>query len=108
MVEHIFMLETSVDHVTVVTKEVKKCMNSLVYNLDVDIVPEYFLLNTGLKQFPGHTVITDLAGLGKMFKDFLMVFFKIVKKSRTHSLHLVNGHLDDPEERLNGIVRLLD
>ena len=108
MVEHIFVLETSIDHVTVVTKEVKKCMNSLVYNLDVDIVPEYFLLNTGLKQFPGHTVIADLSGLGKMFKDFLMVFLEIVEKCRARSLHLTNCHLDDPEECLNGIIRLFN
>ena len=108
MVEHIFMLETSVDHAAVVTKKIEQSMKGPVDDFNVDIVPEHLLLNTGLKQFPGHTVIAYFTWIRKLFKNFLMVFFEVMEKSGARSLHLNNGHLDDPEERLNGIVRLID
>jgi len=108
MVEHIFMLETSVDHAAVVTKKVEQGMKGPVDDFDVDIVPEHLLLNTGLKQFPGHTVIAYFTWIRKLLKNFLMVFFKVMEKSGARSLHLNNGHLDDPEESFNGIVRLID
>ncbi len=108
MVEHIFMLETSVDHAAVVTKKVEQSMKGPVDDFDVDIVPEHLLLNAGLKQFPGHTVIAYFTWIRKLLKNFLMVFFEVMEKSGARSLHLNNGHLDDPEECLNGIVRLID
>jgi len=108
MVEHIFMLETSVDHAAVVTKKIEQSMKGPVDDFNVDIVPEHLLLNTGLKQFPGHTVIAYFTWIRKLLKNFLMVFFEVMEKSGACSLHLNNGHLDDPEESFNGIVRLID
>ena len=108
MIEHIVPVESGINHAAVVTKKVKDCMDGMIDDIDVEVISEYLLFNSGLKQSPGHAVITDFTGLCKLLKDFLVVFFKIVKKSRTHSLHLIHSHLNDPEERLNGVIRLLD
>ena len=82
MVEHIFPVETWVNHIAVVTKKVKQGMKGPVNDIDIEVVPKYTLFNTGLKQFSGHAEITDLARFGKLFKDFLMVFFEIIEKCR--------------------------
>ena len=108
MVEHIFSVETRVNHTAVVTKKVKQGMKGPVNDIDIEVIPEYTLFNTGLKQFPGHAEITDLAGFGKLFKDFLMVFFEIIEKGRAHSLHLIYRHFYNTEKCLDGIVRLID
>ena len=108
MVEHIFMLETSIDHSAVVTKKVKECMDGMVNDIDIEVIPEYLLFNSGLKQFPGQAVIAHFTRLGKLFEDFLVVFLAIVEKSRAHTLHLTNCHLDNPEEGLDSAVRLIN
>jgi len=108
MVKHKFPIVTSIHHFAVVTKEVKERLEGPVNDINVDIIPEHFLFNTGFKQFLGDAEITDLTRFGKLFEDFLMVFSEIVEKGGTHAHHLANGHLDNPEEGLDGIVRLVD
>ena len=108
MVEHFFMLESCFYHGAVVTKKIKERMDGIVDYIDVEVGSEYLLFDTSLKQFPGQAVIAHLTRLRKLFEDFLVVFLDIVEKCRVRSLHLTNRHLDDPEESLNGIVRLIN
>ncbi len=108
MVEHILMFETCFYHSTVMAKKVKERMDGMVNDIDTEVRSEYLLFNTSLKQFPGQTVIAHFTRLGKLFKDFLMVFLNIVEECRARTLHLANGHLDYPEEGFDGIVRLIN
>ncbi len=59
MIEHIVPVESGINHAAVVTKKVKDCMDGMIDDIDVKVISEYFLFNSGLKQFPGHAVITD-------------------------------------------------
>lgn len=108
MVEHIFSVVPGIYHTAVMTEQVEERMDGEVDYLNVYIVSENFLLNSGFKQAPGHTEIADLAWFGELLKDFLMIFFEIIEESGTHSHHLINGHFDDPEEGFNGIFRLIN
>jgi hypothetical protein len=69
VVEHISVIETSFDHLAVVTKKFKKRMDGQVNYFDVDIVSEYLLFDAGLEQFPGNTEIAYFSRIGKLFKD---------------------------------------
>ena len=108
MVEHFFMLESCFNHGAVVTKKIKERMDGIVNYIDVEVGSEYLLFDTSLKQFPGQAVIAHLTRLRKLFEDFLVVFLAILEKSRAHTLHLTNCHLDNPEEGLDSAVRLIN
>ncbi len=48
MVKHIFPVVPGLNHFAVLPKQVKECMKGPVDDLNVDVVPEYLLLNPGL------------------------------------------------------------
>lgn len=108
MVEHVLSVKPRINHAAVVPEEVKEGMDGVVDNFHVDIVPEYFLPDARFQEFPGHAHVTHLSRFSKLFKDLLVIFSKIVEKGRAHARHLGHGHLDDPEQGLDGIVRLLN
>ncbi len=61
MVEHIVPVEAGINHAAVVTKKVKDCMDGMIDDIDVEVISEYLLFNSGLKQFQGHAIIANLA-----------------------------------------------
>ena len=83
-------------------------MEGAVDNQYIKVIPEHPLSDPGFKQASGHTEIMELTWLVQLFKHVLMVFLNIMEECGTHPGHLFNIQLDNPEECLDGIVRLID
>lgn len=108
LIENIFSVISGFHQAAFLVEKIKQGMDGPVYYFQVDVFPEYFLLDSGFQQFAGDAEVPDAAWLGNVFIYFGMVFLEIVKEGRMYLHHLANGHFDDPEKGLNHVVRLID
>jgi len=81
MVEQILAVEAGFDHAAVMAKKFEECMDRVVNDFNVKIIPEYLLFNAGLKQFTGDAEIADLSRACHLIKYFPVVFLRSLQKN---------------------------
>lgn len=70
LVENIFPVMSGCYQAAFLVEKVEEGMDGPVYDVQVDVIPEYLLLDSGFQQFAGYTEIPDTAWLGYVFIYF--------------------------------------
>ena len=83
-------------------------MQCPVDDINMDILPEYLLLDPCFQQVPGYTEIPQVIVPGEPLKQGIMIFLHIMEEEGVGLFHILHGDTHDPEEGLHGVIGMFD